>query len=151
MPRWYDEKSEELQGKKVMMYCTGGVRCEKASALLKSHGVDDVYQLNGGIERYLERYPDGGYFKGSLYVFDKSQVAGPNSVPIETAKCVVCEEAWEHYQGRNPRRCSKCKTLILVCQNCIYSGKDKKTALFCGLPGCLDTEETRNGRQHSKT
>ena len=131
------------------MYCTGGVRCEKASALLKSHGVKDVYQLYGGIERYLERYPDGGYFKGSLYVFDKSQVVGSAGQPIETAKCILCEEPWEHYQGRNPRRCSTCKTLVLVCQQCVYAGKDKKSVLLCGLPGCVDDDETRKGRQHT--
>ena len=42
------------------MYCTGGVRCEKASAFLRTQGVQDVAQLAGGIHRYLEAFPDGG-------------------------------------------------------------------------------------------
>jgi hypothetical protein len=81
-------------------------------------------------------------------VFDKSQVAGPGSQPIETAQCILCKAPWEHYQGRNPRRCATCKTLVLVCQQCVYSGKDKKVELACGLPGCVDSDEVRVGRQH---
>ena len=59
------------KGKKVLMYCTGGIRCEKASAMLIKEGVPEVYQLSGGIHRYLESYPDGGLFKGKNFVFDK--------------------------------------------------------------------------------
>lgn len=44
----------------VMMYCTGGIRCEKATLFLKEKGVDQVFQLKGGIHRYLEQYPHGG-------------------------------------------------------------------------------------------
>jgi len=149
LPQWYEKNAARLKEKRVMMYCTGGVRCEKASAMLKSHGVEQVYQLYGGVERYLERYQDGGHFKGSLYVFDKSQIAGPGREPIATAQCVVCSEPWEHYQGRNPRRCAKCKTLVLVCQSCVHSGKDTKVELACGLPGCSDSDATRVGRQHA--
>lgn len=53
------------------MYCTGGIRCEKASVYMKSKGVKDVYQLKGGIHRYMEAFPDGGFFKGKNFVFDK--------------------------------------------------------------------------------
>ena len=56
----------EWQGKKLLMYCTGGIRCEKASAFVKALGVRDVGQLSGGIHRYLEEYTDGGLFKGKL-------------------------------------------------------------------------------------
>lgn len=59
-----DSHAEEFAGKKVLMYCTGGIRCEKASAMLRDRGVDDVGQLRGGIHRYLEKYPDGGHFEG---------------------------------------------------------------------------------------
>lgn len=61
-----------LQGKKVLMYCTAGVRCERASAFMRNKGVQNVYQLEGGIHRYLDAYPDdGGYWIGKNYVFDK--------------------------------------------------------------------------------
>jgi len=156
LPKWCEENASNLQGKQVLMYCTGGVRCEKASALLKSHGVPNVHQLEGGIERYLEsfhmrlyrafwppcRYPDGGHFVGSLYVFDKSQVAGPENRPIASAQCILCRAPWEHYQGRKPRRCATCKTPVLVCKQCVHTGKDKKVVLECGLPGCAFREKS---------
>merc|ERR1719356_1251467 len=56
---------EKLEGKKVLMFCTGGIRCEKASAYLNSQmgsDVNGVYQLKGGIERYLQAFPEGGFW-----------------------------------------------------------------------------------------
>ena len=53
---WAEEVAPALRGKKVLMYCTGGIRCEKASSMLKSRGVGDVNQLSGGIHQYLEQY-----------------------------------------------------------------------------------------------
>jgi predicted sulfurtransferase len=54
------------------MYCTAGVRCERASAYMRYHGVQNVFQLEGGIHRYLDAYPDdGGHWLGKNYVFDK--------------------------------------------------------------------------------
>ncbi len=60
---------ESLKNKKVIMYCTGGVRCETASVLFKKAGITDVYQINGGIYNYCTQYPDG-LFKGACFVFD---------------------------------------------------------------------------------
>ena len=64
-----DKEAEGYKDKKVLMYCTGGVRCERASQYLKSKGVSDVYQLYGGIHAYQERYPRG-FFKGKNFVYD---------------------------------------------------------------------------------
>ena len=62
----------------VMMYCTGGIRCERASALLdqmekatEELSTEGVYHCRGGIERYLKTYPEGGYWKGKNYLFDR--------------------------------------------------------------------------------
>jgi hypothetical protein len=62
------------------MYCTGGVRCEKASAMLRRRGVEDVSQLAGGIHRYLESFPSdrGGLFLGRNFVFDQ-RVSTPST------------------------------------------------------------------------
>ncbi|KAK4586860.1 hypothetical protein RGQ29_023862 [Quercus rubra] len=72
LPSWIDDKSEQLKGKRVLMYCTGGIRCEMASAYIRSKGAgfENVFQLFGGIQRYLEQFPDGGFFKGKNFVFD---------------------------------------------------------------------------------
>jgi hypothetical protein len=60
------------------MYCTAGVRCERASAFMRNKGVQNVYQLEGGIHRYLDAYPDdGGYWIGKNYVFDKVKKKRP--------------------------------------------------------------------------
>lgn len=74
--QWCDEQKDTLKvngnhDKKVLMYCTGGIRCEKASAYLKHLGVSNVYQLRGGIHRYMEAFPDGGQFVGKNFVFDQ--------------------------------------------------------------------------------
>ena len=62
-------KLEVYKKKKIVMYCTGGIRCEKASAYLKKQGFQDVNQLQGGIIHYINKFPHG-HFKGSCFVFD---------------------------------------------------------------------------------
>ncbi len=64
------ERFVHLKDKPVLPVCTGGVRCEKASAYLKAQGFKEVYQLKGGMHRYMEQYPEGA-FEGELYVFDR--------------------------------------------------------------------------------
>lgn len=78
-PPWLDkpETREVIKGKQVLMYCTGGIRCERASALLKykmetdpeikALGIKGVYQLQGGIDKYFKEFPDGGYWQGKNY------------------------------------------------------------------------------------
>jgi predicted sulfurtransferase len=77
-PSWLasDETQRQLKGKNVLMYCTGGIRCERASALLRREmggQVQEVYQLQGGIEKYLQTFPDGGFWQGKNFVFDKRE------------------------------------------------------------------------------
>ena len=63
------EEIAHLKNESVVTFCTGGIRCETASALLQRYGFKDVYQLDGGIHTYLEKYPNG-FWSGKLYVFD---------------------------------------------------------------------------------
>ena len=72
-PKWIDEKLEELMidKKRVAMFCTGGIRCEKASSLMIKNGCDDVYQLDGGVIKYLEEVNEGeSLWDGECFVFD---------------------------------------------------------------------------------
>jgi predicted sulfurtransferase len=98
-PVWLDKVStrDELRGKQVLMYCTGGIRCERASALLKYKmetdetvkdlGITGVFQLQGGIDKYFKEFPDGGYWQGKNYVFDKRFAHTPGvSATISTEK-----------------------------------------------------------------
>ena len=69
-----EKKVPEMKNKQVLMYCTGGIRCEKASDFLKSKGVEKVNHLQGGIHKYLQAFPQGGFFQGKNFVFDKRVV-----------------------------------------------------------------------------
>jgi len=82
-PGWLakSETQDMLNGKRVMMYCTGGIRCERASALLGEVAAatpgfkpKGIYELRGGIERYLKTFPEGGAWAGKNYVFDRRLV-----------------------------------------------------------------------------
>lgn len=74
-PGWFDEFSQKLDGAnppKIAMFCTGGIRCEKATAYVKAKGFDDVYHLDGGILKYLEEIaPDQSRWNGECFVFDE--------------------------------------------------------------------------------
>ncbi|CAM9538907.1 unnamed protein product [Chrysoparadoxa australica] len=108
---------EELRGKKIMMYCTGGVRCERASAFLRSKGqeFDDCVQLSGGIERYLQAYPSSetSLFKGRNFVFDERVAVAPAAGPIHIiGKCHACGSQWDDYSNKD--RCSSCRSHVIT-------------------------------------
>ena len=81
---------EPYKGKKILTYCTGGIKCEKASALLLEHGFEEVYQLHGGVVKYAQE-TGGVDFEGELYVFDGRIKVGVNKVnPTIISNCYVC-------------------------------------------------------------
>lgn len=72
LPQWVDENLEPSKQRKVAMFCTGGIRCEKSTALLKSKGFDEAYHLRGGILKYLETVPEKeSLWQGECFVFDQ--------------------------------------------------------------------------------
>jgi predicted sulfurtransferase len=88
---WIEENKHLLEGKKVLMYCTAGVRCERASAFMRNKGVENVYQLDGGVHRYLDAFPkDGGYWVGKNYTFDKRFSHGAEE-SVCVSSCVFCK------------------------------------------------------------
>ena len=71
LPQWLDQRHTELENKKVAMFCTGGIRCEKATSYLKGRGIDDVFHLKGGILQYLKNIPETeSRWHGECFVFD---------------------------------------------------------------------------------
>jgi UPF0176 protein len=70
----------ELQGKTVVSFCTGGIRCEKAALVMQEAGVANVWQLDGGILKYFEE-TGGAHFQGSCFVFDEREALGPDLAP----------------------------------------------------------------------
>ncbi len=118
---------ESLREKTVVPVCTGGVRCEKASGLLVREGFRDVYQLDGGIVSYMEKFP-GEEFEGSLYVFDKriTMTFDPKDKHVVVGKCDKCEIASERYVNCKYPQCNK---HFICCEEC--SEEDGKS--FCSL------------------
>eukprot|EP00931_Biecheleriopsis_adriatica_P106410 TRINITY_DN80871_c0_g1_i2.p1 TRINITY_DN80871_c0_g1~~TRINITY_DN80871_c0_g1_i2.p1 ORF type:complete len:521 (-),score=119.91 TRINITY_DN80871_c0_g1_i2:43-1605(-) len=133
LPKWLGmpETQEKLQGKKVMMYCTGGIRCERFSALLSQLKRDNPefqtegeFMVRGGIERYMRTFPEGGYWKGKNYLFDKRQEQVPELKP-ETelekeveSKCCGCKRPWGLYRGQFKCAVEDCQVPIIVCPDC---------------------------------
>jgi len=90
-PAWARAHRHELAGKRVAMFCTGGIRCEKATALLKSEGIADVFHLKGGILKYLEEVPEAeSRWQGECFVFDERVAVGPGLAPGTHSLCRAC-------------------------------------------------------------
>jgi UPF0176 protein len=71
----------QLEGRTVVTYCTGGIRCEKAALALRAAGVAQVHQLDGGILRYLEQVPGARHWRGRCFVFDGRESLGADLAP----------------------------------------------------------------------
>lgn len=113
---------ENLKDKKVVTVCTGGIRCEKATCLLKREGFTDVYQLKDGIHTYMQKFP-GSHFKGTLFVFDDRMTT--DVVPIEkkevVGSCVFCGTPTETYVSDDSTKPSK---KIICCDPCFVKSSD---------------------------
>jgi UPF0176 protein len=84
-------KLDPARNKKIAMYCTGGIRCEKASAFMRAEGFDEVYHLQGGILRYLEEVPESeSRWEGDCYVFDKRMAVGHGLTTGTYSMCFCC-------------------------------------------------------------
>ncbi len=134
---------EHLKDKTVVTVCTGGIRCEKASGYLLDNGFKDVYQLDGGIVSYMEKYPNED-FLGKLYVFDNRIAMGFHTDDPKhqvVGKCDVC--------GAPSERLTNCADIdchrqVIACESCeLEKGKD-----FLCKNGCKAktriTEPARN-------
>ncbi len=90
-PKWVEANREKLAGKRIAMFCTGGIRCEKATALMKAEGFSDVHHLQGGILRYLEEVPaENSLWKGDCVVFDKRVVLQHGLMQGPSINCPEC-------------------------------------------------------------
>ncbi len=126
------KKLEHLKDKKIVMYCTGGIRCEKASAFLKQQGFDKVYQLQGGIINYVNQFPNT-YWKGGLFVFDDRNVS---KVGKPMTKCEICGTQSDEYINCYNMDCDK---LAVICTQC-----QEKTATLV-----LRNAKTHQGRERA--
>lgn len=123
---------EHLKDKKIVTYCTGGIKCEKASAYLLEKGFTDVYQLHGGIIRYgLEE--GGENFDGKCYVFDNRITVDVNQVnPTVISQCYICGTPSDRMIN-----CANadCNTHVPVCENCGWEMSGACSAECKAVPG----------------
>ena len=90
-PAWVQDNREKLENKKIAMFCTGGIRCEKASSYMKENGFNDVYHLKGGILKYLETQPQkGSLWKGDCFVFDQRVAVKHALKESDYDQCFAC-------------------------------------------------------------
>ncbi len=118
-PAYIDKHIDLFKDKDVLMYCTGGVRCERSSSYLIAKGISKkVSQLSGGIHRYAEQFPDG-FFRGKNYVFD-ARITVPVTNDI-TGTCDVCNEHCDEFTNCLNAKCNK---HFIGCPACIEQLKN---------------------------
>ncbi len=91
----------DLDGKTVVSFCTGGIRCEKAAIHMKEVGIENVYQLEGGILKYFEEV-GGAHYRGECFVFDYRTALDPSLQPTGTAQCFGCRAVVSADAQRSP-------------------------------------------------
>lgn len=113
-PDWVEQHRGELQGKTIAMFCTGGIRCEKATAYVKSLGFDDVLHLKGGILKYLEEVPvSDSLWQGECFVFDERVSVGHGLVVGDNTLCRACGHPVTPEERQSPNyqegvSCARC-------------------------------------------
>lgn len=115
-PAYIDKNLDLIKDKQVLMYCTGGVRCERASAYVKSKNVaQEVYHIEGGIHRYVEQFPNG-FFRGKNYVFDGRTAMKVTDDILGT--CYICNTACDDYNNCLRAACNR---HYIACADCLVA------------------------------
>jgi len=143
LPKWLEEHRAELQNKKVAMFCTGGIRCEKATSYLKERGIVDVFHLKGGILQYLESIPEAeSLWRGECFVFDY-RVSVKHDLKLgEYELCHACR--WPV----NPAGRSSSNFVAGVsCDRCIDQRTDKQRARYAARQAQVKLAE-KHGELH---
>jgi len=110
-----DPKYDSIKDKPVVTYCTGGIRCEVLSLLMKRRGFREVYQIDGGIAKYGAEYGDDGLWEGSLYVFDGRMGQKFSDKAVDIGVCINCGGQTSNYENCANRACNR---LVLICRDC---------------------------------
>jgi predicted sulfurtransferase len=203
-PLWVQKNAADLIKKdRILLYCTGGIRCERASEhlstvlhnelkqykngmVLKTNSINcntgtdiniqstkdqapEIYQLQGGIEKYLQAFKDsgGGFWRGKNFTFDKREAISVDNMNgdggvlkmdktksnkrqtadsnhevqgyIRDCKCVLCNTYWDRYIGK--KKCCTCGVPILVCDHCCSTKKDQ-IRISAKCPICIEEHIT---------
>ena len=115
-------KYDHLKENPIVTYCTGGIRCEVLSSVMKNRGFKEVYQIQGGIVRYGKKYADNGLWEGSLYTFDARMAIDFSENAKVIGECEKCSAPTKQF-----RNCANiaCHDLILLCDSCELENENK--------------------------
>ena len=105
-PEYVKNNMDPAKHKKVAMFCTGGIRCEKASSYMIEQGFDEVYHLQGGILKYLETVPeDESLWTGECFVFDQRVAVGHGLAESDYDQCFACRHPLSPLEMQSPQYC----------------------------------------------
>lgn len=134
---------DHLKDKKVLMYCTGGIRCEKASALLRTRGFDQVFQLHGGIVSYQEQFGNE-HWRGECFVFDQRMTVRVDDGLVEIGRCAHTGATTSRFVNCLHDPCHRLFILseaaeqanpdYRLCPECLGSGLTSASADYVGSP-----------------
>jgi UPF0176 protein len=129
---------DHLKEKPIVTYCTGGVRCEVLSSLMKRRGFREVYQIEGGVVRYGEQFGDGGLWEGSLYIFDSRMNHEFSAESKILGSCERCAAPTSKYYN-----CANlaCRKLILLCEHCVVDNVSVNCRASHAGAGVRSTED----------
>ena len=108
-------KYDHLKEKPIVTYCTGGIRCEILSSVMKKRGFKEVYQIKGGIVRYGNKFGDKGLWEGSLYTFDNRLSIDFAANPALIGECDNCKAPTRQFYNCTT---ASCHQLALLCEPC---------------------------------
>jgi UPF0176 protein len=127
----YVSQLEHLKEKTVLMYCTGGIRCEKASALFRAHGFKNVFQLHGGIVRYQEQFGNE-HWQGECFVFDQRMTVKVEKDLVSIGRCAHTDRLTSRFVNclHDP-----CHELFLLSEDAERENKDFRVCPECRAAG----------------
>jgi UPF0176 protein len=143
-PAWVEQHRAELVGRKVAMFCTGGIRCEKATAYVRSLGFEDVFHLKGGILKYLEEVPaEQSLWQGECFVFDERVSVSHGLVEGEAELCRACR----HPLTGQDLTSSK-YTAGISCPHCYDARSDEDRARYAERQRQVELAEAQGRSPH---
>lgn len=138
----YVQECDIPKDKKVLMYCTGGIRCEKASIEMQKRGYEHVYQLQGGILKYLEQYPEG-LFEGECFVFDHRTSVDTRLQPSK--KYHLCPHCGD--PGDRHVTCEQCGDNGVICHRCETKEHKKTCSKDCAHHHAIGSHSSKKKAQ----
>ena len=142
-PKFISTNLDPAKHQKVAMFCTGGIRCEKASSYMHSQGFREVYHLKGGILKYLEEVPEHeSKWQGECFVFDQRVAVGQGLVPTEIEMCHGCRMPVGPEDKHSPFY-----EMGVSCPKCFGTLSEKSKASARERQKQIDLAEKRNQRK----